>query len=230
MATTINALSGLPGAPPKYDLVGPTVDDDLRRLIGRYGAQTVKEAATRLTKAKRGRKALRDWAELMPMINADARDWLDGSDPFAARSPYVMAKSYADENPGHDHASTMQRIARKLRQKRYGRHWYVFVRAMEISSDAYPYASHLRALAELGKLDTHPVWQSIADRLQGNVADYRAKWGEPADELTVKQIEEGALKAWPSTPGLSGLVAKSFEGYSPLAKILAKAIEGDAAA
>ncbi len=222
-------ISGLIGGPPKYDLVGPTVDDDVRRLIARYGAAAVKGATAKLTKAKRGRKALSDWAELIPSVDSDARVWLDGGDPFAARSNYAIAKEFADAHPGHDHASTMQRIERKLRRQPYGRRWYVIVRAMEMSGDGYPYASHLRALDELGRLDTHPVWKSVADRLRGNVADYRAKWGEPADELTTKQIEEGAIKALPSNGGLSGLIAKSLEGLSPLGKILAQAVDGDAA-
>ena len=227
MATTTNALLGTPGAPPKYDLVGPTIDDDVRRLIGRYGAQSVKEAATRLTKAKRGRKALRDWAELMPMIDADARDWLTGTDPFAARSNYAMAKIYADENPGHDHASTMQRIERKLRQKRYGRRWYVFVRAMELSGNGYPYAAHIRALEALSEHDPHPVWPKALNRFRADIADYIAKWGTPPDELSVRQVEEGALRALPTEKGLSGLMGKYLADYSPLGKILAKAVDGE---
>ena len=217
----------LSGAPPKYDLAGPTVEDDVRRLITRYGAAAVKDAAAKLTKAKRGRKALLDWAELISWMDDDARFWLNGGDPFGARSNYAIAKEYADAHPGHDHASTMQRIERKLRKEPYGRRWYVIVRAMIMSENDYPYASHLRALDELSSFDAHPVWNSRADLFRGSVADYRAKWGEPADELTTNQIEEGARKALPSTAGLSGLIAKSLEELSPLGKILAQAVEGD---
>ena len=209
-----STLSALGGGPPKYDLVGPTIDDDIRRLIGRYGAQTVKEAATRLTKAKRGRKKIPDLAELADVLVEDARAWLVGRDPFAERTGYAIAKAYADTHPGHDHASTMQRIERKLRHKKHGRRWNVLARAMKLSRDGYPYGSHLRALDELSRFDGHSVWRTIADRLRANVADYSAKWGEPADELTVKQIEEGAREALSSTTTLSGLLGRTLEGYS----------------
>ena len=94
MASSNIALRSLPGAPPKYDLAGPTIDDDIRRLIGRYGAQTVKEAATRLTKAKRGRKKIPDFAELADVLVEDARaDWRieDALAALADAIPRVVA-------------------------------------------------------------------------------------------------------------------------------------------
>ena len=51
----INALAGLSPDGPKFDLVGPTVDDDIRRIIARYGTEAVKQAVKRVTKPKRGR-------------------------------------------------------------------------------------------------------------------------------------------------------------------------------
>ena len=222
-----STLSALGGGPPKYDLVGPTVDDDFRRLIARYGMAAVKDATARLTKAKRGRKALRDWADLMPWIEDDAKAWLEGRDPFAERSPYAIAKAYADGIGGVYHASIMQRAERKLRQKQYGRSWYVFVRAMEMSLDGYPYAAHICALEALSQHDARPVWQKALARFRADIADYVAKWGAPPDELTVKQIEEGARKPLSSTTTLSGLLGRTLEGYSPSATILAQAIDRD---
>lgn len=215
----------LPGAlAPKFDLVGPSVDDDLRRLIRRYGADQVKEGLKRLTTAKRGRKKLPDWSSLRQEIDVDARAWLDGRDPFKERTAYAIAKAYADANPGHSYPATFDRIKRKLRDKRHGRRWYVFVRAMEMSDDAYPYRAHLRALEELSKCDSQPVWQSMLDRARANIADYTAKWGRPSDETTMKQIDEGARASVPSEAGLSALIAKSLEGTPSLGSILAKAI------
>lgn len=115
---TINALAGLSPDGPKFDLVGPTVDDDIRRIIARYGTEAVKQAVKRVTKPKRGRKPEKDWPELREVIESDARDWLAGGDPFSSRSNYSIAKDFADKNPGHSHPATMKRIERKLVQKR----------------------------------------------------------------------------------------------------------------
>ena len=73
-------IPGLISAAAKWDLVGPTIDDDIRRLIGRYGGLAVKEATARMTKAKRGAKMLPDWKELKPWIDEDAKAWLEGRD------------------------------------------------------------------------------------------------------------------------------------------------------
>src|SRR3546814_15104128 len=56
-----NALAAF--AMPKMDLIGPTVDDDTRRAIARYGADAVKVAVKNATKAKRGRKKEPDRSE-----------------------------------------------------------------------------------------------------------------------------------------------------------------------
>lgn len=39
-----NALANQRVGLPAMDLVGPTVDDDIRRAIGRYGSDAVKQA------------------------------------------------------------------------------------------------------------------------------------------------------------------------------------------
>ena len=142
----VNALTGLLANGPKFDLVGPTVDDDIRRIVTRYGAEAVKEAVKRETKAKRGRKPERDWPELREVIEADARDWLAGGDPFSSRSNYSIAKDFADRSPGHSHPATMKRIERKLVKSRV---WMTLVVAKNISREGYPYAEHIRALDAL---------------------------------------------------------------------------------
>lgn len=191
---TNNPLTTLPGAPPKFDLVGPTVDDDIHRIIMRYGAEAVKEAVKRQTKPKRGRKPEKDLPELAEVFEADARDWLNGGDPFASRSIYSIAKGFADRNPGHSHPATMKRIERKLVKRRV---LITLATAEGRSRDGYPYATHIRALEALCNADSHPVWSSIRDRAKSSVADYEAKVGEaPPPHLSMKEVEEVARNAF----------------------------------
>lgn len=190
---TINALAGLSPDGPKFDLVGPTIDDDIRRIIARYGTEAVKQAVKRVTKPKRGRKPEKDWPELREVIESDARDWLAGGDPFSSRSNYSIAKDFADKNPGHSHPATMKRIERKLVQKRV---WMTLVTAENFSREGYPYAVHIRALEALSEADSHPVWASIRDRAKSDVADYEAKKGEaPPAHMSMKEVEEAARNA-----------------------------------
>lgn len=180
-------------AQTKFDIAGPTVDDDVRRIIARYGAAAVTDALKRATKAKRGRRPEKDWPVLRPTIEADAHTWLEGGDPFATRSNYSIAKDFADCNPGHSRPGTMKRIERKLGEKRL---WMTLVAAYEMSRERYSYQAHLRTLDALAQNDSHPVWSSIRDRVLGNVADYEGKFGEaPAQDLTAKQVEQATTNA-----------------------------------
>lgn len=198
---TINALTGLSPDGPKFDLVGPTVDDDIRRIIARYGTEAVKQAVKRVTKPKRGRKPEKDWPELREVVESDARDWLAGGDPFSSRSNYSIAKDFADKNPGHSHPATMKRIERKLVQKRV---WMTLVTAENFSREGYPYAVHIRALEALTEADSHPVWTSIRDRAKSNVADYEAKKGEaPPAHMSMKEVEDATRNALLTLTALS---------------------------
>ena len=189
-------LNNLPGAPPKFDLVGPIVDDDIRRAINRYGREAVKDAIKRLAKPRRGRPKINDWRELLHVGEADAREWLEGGDPIAARSNYSVAKKFAHANPGQSAISTHQRIERKLRQKPNGRLWYLLVSAENLSRDNYSWKQRIRVLEALSEVDSHPVWSNFLESAKSDVADYEAKKGEPpADALTMKQVEDGARNA-----------------------------------
>jgi hypothetical protein len=189
----INALGALSAFGPKLELVGPTVDDDIRRAITRYGKDAVKEAVKRQTTSKRGRKPEKDWPELREQIDADARDWLQGGDPFATRSNYSMAKDFADRNPGHSYPATMQRIERKLAKSRA---WVTFATAMNLSRDDYPHAAHIRALEALSQTDVHPVWADLLENAKSELADYEARNGEPPPaHLSMKDIKDASLNA-----------------------------------
>jgi hypothetical protein len=188
------------------DLVGPTVDDDIRRAIWRYGAEAVKAAVKEATKAKRGRKREPDWSELREIIESDARDWLAGKDPFAARSNYAIAKEFSERFPGHSVISTHKRIERKLSRGPHDRRWFTLVSAENQSRDVGPYHAHLRALEALSQLPdpSYPdLWRSSLDRACATVADYEAREGTPPPhEMTFREVEE-AVKS----KGLNALIA-----------------------
>lgn len=217
------ALENLPGSlAPKMDLVGPTAADDVRRAIGRYGADAVKAALKDATKAKRGRKLEPDWVKLAPIFKADARRWLDGGDPFTERSNYSIAKEFAEKNPGQSAVSTHQRIERKLRKSRQR---VTLITAENISRNEFSYLAHLRAMEALAALPKRGAWPDLypqmRDRARAKVADYEAREGSPPDaKMTMKEVEDAverrtreALRA-PSIPaGLFGqILQNAIEG------------------
>jgi len=191
-----NALLGLS---ERLELVGPTVDDDIRRAVGRYGAEAVKDAVRRQTQPKRGRKPEEDWPELRDVIRDDARKWLSGEDPFVARTNYAIAKEFAEQNPGQSPVSTHQRIERKLAKGPYNRRWRVLATAEMMSHDDFPHAAHIRAieaLLALGIEDWTEIWQVKLERSKSTIGDYERKFGDaPPANLSMKQIEEAARNA-----------------------------------
>lgn len=187
---TSNALLQLSqNAQAKFDLVGPTVDDDVRRMISRYGRDAVAGAMKRAIKVKRGRKAEADWPEIDKVLKVDARRLLEGGDPFAERTNYSIAKAYAERHPGHSHAATHRRILKKLADKRV---LFTLINAYMIGEDEYPYAAYLSVLKMLAMEMPDMHWGDKLLRSEGYVNDYTAKHGAPADQLTMKEIEEGA--------------------------------------
>ncbi|MCJ8158547.1 hypothetical protein [Sphingomonas sp. LaA6.9] len=187
-------MTKLPTIPDdmKMEFVGPTVEDDVRRLIVRYGIDAVRDAVKKQAKKKRGRPEEKDIRELRPFLEQDARAWLEGRDPFAERSNYAIAQQFANERPGHSYAGTMTRIQKKLAQKRK---FYVFAIAEALARDEYPYKQHLRALEAVATESDHEIWTLVIDRANGTLASYTRKHGEPDDSITMKQIEEGARNA-----------------------------------
>jgi len=206
----INSLGALSAYGPRLELVGPTVDDDIRRAITRYGKAAVKEAIKRQTASKRGRRPEKDWPELRELIEADARDWLQGGDPFATRSNYSIAKDFADRNPGHSYPATMQRIERKLAKSRVS---ITLVTAMNLSREDYPHAAYIRALEALSRTEAHQIWTDLLENAKSELTDYELRNGEsPPAHLSMKDIKEAAINALnspmkPSTlGGLLGLL------------------------
>lgn len=226
-----NALASF--AMPKMDLVGPTVDDDIRRVIWRYGAEAVKNAVKKATKAKLGRKKEPDWPELREIIEADARDWLAGNDPFAARTNYAIAKAFAERTPGQSAVSTHKRIERKLSKGPYDRRWFTLASAEIQSRDAYPFEVHIRALEALSELpeSSRPeIWKASLDSARATVADYEAREGKaPAAKMTFREIEEAvrkaSLAALIAPPPRRGLFANHPQGQGVLGKILNNSVD-----
>src|SRR3546814_903184 len=183
---------------PKMDLIGPTVDDDIRRAIARYGADAVKVAVKNATKAKRGRKKEPDWPELREIMEADAREWLAGNDPFTTRSNYSIAKELSERNPGHSIVSTHKRIERKLSRGPYNRRWFALVWAENLSRNQGPHGAHIRALGALSELpeSARPdLWKFSLDRARATLADYEVREGyPPSAEMTFREIEEAVQK------------------------------------
>ena len=187
----------------KFDLVGPSVDDDVRRAIARYGPVAVKESINRNTRPARGRRPLTDWPELREVLEADAREWLAGGDPFHSRSNYSIAKDFADKNPGHSHPGTMKRIERKLAKKR---EFMTLMYAQTISYGGYPYTAHLRALKAICETNFDPFWASVMDDSNKRLADYGAKMGDvPPTHMSFKEVEYVAINTVLTLRGLGAL-------------------------
>lgn len=175
----------------KFDPVGPTIDDDMNRLVARYGAAAVQKAAKRLAKVKTGRPRINDWRDLAPVISEHARLWLAGGDPFSSVTDYRIAKAHAETFPGHDAHATFTRIQRKLKIKPYGRQWHTLVRAEEISRKEYPYTEHLRAIEALADIQPDIEWWRWWLSMRRSVLEkYRSIFGEPPADATMESIEQ----------------------------------------
>ena len=227
----LNALAAI--TLPKMDLVGPTVEDDIRRAIWRYGADAVKEAVRNATKPKRGRKTEPDWPELREIFKAEAADWLAGIDPFAVRSNYAIAKELAERDPGHSAVSTHKRIERKLSAKVGGRKWWVLNIAWRQSLDGHPFAAHIRTLEACAaipdKVDAHR-WRQSLERALSVLADYEAREGcPPPAEMSFHEIEKAVQKsglaAQLSPPRPRGLFGSSPATNGLLGSLLASSVD-----
>lgn len=194
-----NALLSLLGRyQPEYDLVGPTVDDDLRRIIRRYGREAVLEAVKRESKRKRGRKAEPDWPELSKTLMEDAKLLLEGGDPFTERSSYSIATAYAEANPGHSRAATHRRILRKLSEKRV---ILTLLHAHQISDTHYPFQAHIDLLKRISAERPDWAWDDVVASAEAAVRDYAAKHGPPDPQMTMKAIQDGAQSILLPEPG-----------------------------
>ncbi len=165
-------------------LLGLDLDQEISRLISRYGYDAVNEAVVdQGPKPKRGRKVIEDWPEILPIISADALLWLAGQDPFRERSNYSIAKQIADKLPEHRRVSTQDRIERKLGKKRV---LLTLARAVYISREDYPYVDYIRALEALLKIDPCDPWRNSLNAARRTLAEYEARLGSlPPSECSI---------------------------------------------
>jgi hypothetical protein len=186
----------LPNSLLSFDIAGPNVDDDIRRLVWRYGAKKVQEAIKRQSAPKRGRRPEGDWSELDGILREDARLWLQGGNPLKERSNRSIARDFAKKTAGHSSDATRDRIMRKLRERR---RYYTLVEAERLSETEFPYAENLRTIAALRETGTRrDLWERLLRFREGSLADYRSKFGEPPVSMTMQELVTEAAK--PITP------------------------------
>ena len=180
------------------------LEQEIRRLIAVHGAAAVKAEVKAATRPRRGRKQEKDWPLLYPFLQQDARDWLEGRDPFALRSQKSIAREVATQNPGHSFDSTMRRLERKLASSRSR---FMLYAALEISRREYPFASYLRTVDELANASDR--WRRTRE-LEGQIlARYVEVYGEPDPAMTWQDLEAkprypNALEALLPRPKPSG--------------------------
>lgn len=175
----------------EWDNVGPSVDDDVRRLLNRYGADALSEALKRQTKKKPGRKLDNDQLALRPVLDKDASVWLAGDDPFAARTDYSIAKEYSEKTRGSFPPSTHRKLMRKLSENR--RTW-TLERAYHLSKRGHPYQKHLRALEALIDTSDNWIWGILLESAKTKIAEYEAKVGRaPTADMDMQEVEDVAM-------------------------------------
>jgi hypothetical protein len=175
------------------------LEDEVRRLINRYGAKSTKEALKRLSNRKPRAKLKGDWRLLDGYLKADARRWLEGADPFKERSDYSIAKWFAETHPDKnvEFESTFRRIKRRLSKDR---RYYTLVEAFWLSAGGYPYQMQLKVLRELSSgARSKASWQRALRMAEGTLAKYQAIAGPPPATMTMRELETVAVEAMVET-------------------------------
>jgi hypothetical protein len=183
---------------PKFDIVGPTVDADMRRLILRYGEEAARQALKTQTARKRGRPHEKDWQFLAPILRVDARNWLEGGDPFSTRSNASIAREIAEKHRGQSLESDLKRITRKLSQSR---RYLTFCEAEIIARKEFPCATYLRVLDALLDTGKHRnLWETEQHNALGAIADFTAKFGKPDPQMSLHDMESETAKPVKAVP------------------------------
>ncbi|TVV76027.1 hypothetical protein [Sphingomonas solaris] len=176
---------------------GATVDDDVRRVVARHGADAVKAAVKRLSKQRPGRKATSDWPGLIDVLEADARRLLEGGDPFTERSNYSISQAFAAAHPGHSSVSTQRRLMNKLAKKRaiYTHILAIFTGWYECSSAIY-----IKTLLALIEIDDNEMWVDRHDAACRQLGEYIVIFGEPPESMSMREIIGRATGTMPKSP------------------------------
>lgn len=191
MSNPSDVPPGLKAYTGALTMVGPTVEDDLQRAIARYGVDEVKKALKALTRQRAGRKKITDHEELRPIFERDARIWLEGGNPFAEQSDYAIARDKALLLTGHRRAAAIDRVERKLGAECFGREWFTFVAALQISYSEFSYTHYLESLAALAEIDPDWIWSVRLQDAAQLVTRYEASIGARLpDSHTMKQVDD----------------------------------------
>jgi hypothetical protein len=200
----------LPDLTPKLDVAALSVDADIQRLIRQHGAEKVHEAIRRRTARKLGRPPTGDWSELGDTLRQDAREWLEGGDPFGSRSNYSIAQEFTKRHRGQSDEATFRRIMGKLSKRR---RYYALVEAVWLSQDHYPHAANLRAVRELaGGEVLRDVWQDFLRIHDNALTEYEKKFGEPPADMTMKEVLTAAAER--TAPKISPRQHNVLQGLS----------------
>ena len=181
------------------------VDHDLLKVIQTHGLAAVREAIPRVTSGRSGPKNIDDWSVLRPILQKDVEDWINGIDPFQERSDYLIAKRFAEENPGHSEESTRKRIVRKLKRKD-SRRFFILTAALVNVRDGHPHELYLKALNELEKFQPNGLWSSFETAYYGCCLAYERKHGAPLKKMSIVEIETRVLKDAPQSLYPQGLL------------------------
>jgi hypothetical protein len=180
------------------------LDRTIRRLIAVFGADAVKAEIAKLTKPRRGAPPKKDGLLLRPFLEPDAKDWLEGRNPFELRTNNANAKAADGANPA-SHTQPLTQWRRLMRWQGRWRMQQMLWGALDLAWDQYPYAAHFRVLEALaeegarreakGELpkEAHGVWQLTLQLDRKSLARYRELYGEPPSAMTWREIEAKPL-------------------------------------
>ncbi|GGE05597.1 hypothetical protein GCM10011529_09980 [Polymorphobacter glacialis] len=171
----------------------PTLDEELARLCGIYGKTEVLGAAKRAAKAKTGRPREKDIRLMWSHLEADARTWLDGRDPFTLVSNYSIAKACTAIAPGQSEISTHRRLMAKLSKQRED---WVLVQAYRLARIEYPYSTYLRTLEAL--IPRFPADGAIAlerDLAKLAIESLHERAGSISPTYTIAEVRRELLAA-----------------------------------
>jgi hypothetical protein len=179
----------------KFSLPILDLELEVYRLIRHFGAEAVRDEVAKATKKKRSRKPEKDWPLLEENRRLDANDWLEGRDPFNARSNYAVAKRFSEQHPGQSAISTMERIERKLKARRYP---LMLSKGCQIAKAEYPFAVYLRVLETSQREKTNrETWAAIYKSDCQRIEEYRSLIGEPPSEMSFDALEAAVIENRP---------------------------------
>lgn len=172
----------------------------LRKLVAEYGAdETVKELNA-ITGRSRGNPKIRDWDNLVEVLDADALDILEGRDPRVRESDVSISKRLARANPRHHEESSEKRIRKKLKESRLAN---AEVFAAFMSNNAASYHRHIAIVGKLAEGNkAAEFWKGRLAKSQKLIAEYVGAFGDPPESMTMVEIT--AKVTVPKKPTVSG--------------------------